>query len=156
MGETEKERVDRELIELLNEVRVALAGITVLFGFLLALPFSTRFEKLDRLQLGTYLATFLLATASLALLVAPTAYHRVRFRKHGKEEMLRTLSRLTLVGIGLLALCLSAAVFLVGELMLSPAAAFAIAFVTLGVFVGLWFVVPILRRPDPREGGDRP
>ncbi len=83
-GETEAERDDRNTMELLNELRVVGIGVQVLFGFLLSLPFTNRFTKLDSAQHGIYLATVVFAALSIALLVAPVAYHRLLFRRHEK------------------------------------------------------------------------
>lgn len=101
--EDQKERVDRELIELLNELRVALPGVQVLFAFLLTVPFTERFGRATALQRSVYFATLLLTTASSVLLIAPTPYHRLRFRAPDKEQLLFTSNRLAIVGLGLLA-----------------------------------------------------
>ncbi len=91
-GEPRKGRVDRELIELLNELRVALPGVQVLFAFLLTVPFSSGYERLTDGQRWWYFATFLATTGASAFLMAPTSYHRITFRggQDQKERMLKT------------------------------------------------------------------
>ena len=79
-GESGADRVDRELIELLNELRVALPGVQVLFAFLLTVPFSNGFQRLTGIQRNAYFVAFVLAALSAALLIAPSSYHRLRFR----------------------------------------------------------------------------
>ncbi len=88
--ETHEERVNRELIELLNELRVALPGVQVLFAFLLAVPFSQRFAETTELQRDTYMVALLSTLAGSVFLIAPTAYHRIRFRDRDKEALLRS------------------------------------------------------------------
>src|SRR5438445_13719808 len=94
--EGEKQRVDRELIELLNELRVALPGVQVLFAFLLIVPFSQGFAKVSSAQRAVFFAAFLCTAIATALLIAPSSYHRIHFRRHDKERMLITSNRLAL------------------------------------------------------------
>jgi uncharacterized membrane protein len=148
--ETHKERLDRELIELLNELRVALPGIQVLFAFLLTLPFSTGFDKLNSQQRTVYFVTFLTTATASAFLMAPTAYHRLRFRQGDKEQMLRTANRFAIAGTALLALSMGAAVYLVADLMYGTAWAAACGGATVALLAGCWFVLPLSRRL--REG----
>jgi uncharacterized protein DUF6328 len=96
--EDQKERRDRELIELLNELRVALPGVQVLFAFLLIVPFSQRFSTVTQLQRYVFLATLLCAAVSAVLLIAPSSHHRLLWREHAKEETLATANRLTIGG----------------------------------------------------------
>ena len=112
-GETEAQRDDRNFIELLNELRVVGIGVQVLFGFLLALPFTNRFTRLDPAQRGVYLATVTLAALSIALLVAPVAYHRLLFRRHEKESLVRVTNMLAIAGLVTVGLAVSCAVLLV-------------------------------------------
>lgn len=145
-GESPKERVDRELVELLNELRVALSGTTVLFAFLLTLPFSQGFAKLTTLQESVYFATFLTAAITTALLMAPTSYHRLKFREGDKEQMLFTANKLAIAGIATLTLTVAGSVFLVADILYgSRVAALVAAIVTL--FVAYWwFVLPLTRK----------
>lgn len=146
--ETRHERLDRELIELLNELRVALPGVQVLFAFLLTVPFSSRFESLDDLQRNTFLVTFLLTTVATALLMTPAAFHRLRFRQDDKEALLQLSNRFAIAGIAILAVAIASVVFMVGELMVSTGAALILAICVLLMFVGFWFVLPLSRKFD--------
>jgi hypothetical protein len=114
-GETHHERVNRELIELLNELRVVLPGVQVLFAFLLSLPFLTRFDELTAAQRGVYFVSFICAAAAIALLITPSAYHRLRFRQHDKERMLFTSNRLVIAGTVFLAISLVWAIYVVTD-----------------------------------------
>ena len=98
-GENHKEHLNRELIELLNELRVALPGVQVLFAFLLIVPFSQRFSSVTPLQRHVYFAILLCAAVSAALLIAPSSHHRLLWRKGAKEATLRVANRLSVVGM---------------------------------------------------------
>ena len=111
--ETEAERDDRNLIELLQELRVAGLGVQVLFGFLLSIPFTTRFVKLSHAQHGLYVAELLLAATATALLLAPVAYHRLVFRLGQKEQLVRAANVMAISGLVGVALAVSATVLLV-------------------------------------------
>src|SRR4051812_20776576 len=86
-NETPLERCDRNLVELLQEVRVVQTGVQVLFAFLLTAPLAARFGVLTRFQRYDYFATLLLTAAAAVLLIAPTAYHRVLFRCGDKDYL---------------------------------------------------------------------
>src|SRR5215471_13137100 len=111
--ETEAERDDRNLIELLQELRVAGLGVQVLFGFLLAIPFATKFVGLNHAQRGLYVVSLLLAAISTALLLAPVAYHRLVFRRHQKEQLVKDANTLAILGLAAVGLAVSASVLLV-------------------------------------------
>jgi Family of unknown function (DUF6328) len=145
-AETPKERVDRELGELLEEVRVALPGAEVLFAFLLGVAFTERFTSLTSLQQGAYFTTLLLVAASIALLVAPTAYHRINFRDGGKERLLYFATRLVIASLGLLVLAVTGVVFVVADLLYGTAAAVLAAACTASWFLWFWLAIPISRR----------
>lgn len=144
--ETRKERVDRELIELLNELRVTLPGIQVLFAFLLTLPFTTGFGKLTPQQRTVYFVTFLATATASAFLMAPAAYHRLRFRQGDKERMLRTSNRFAIAGTALLAVSIGAAVYLVADLLYGTGWAAAFGGAAIAVLAACWFVLPLSRR----------
>src|ERR1700730_3472327 len=116
--ESEAERVDRNMAELLQELRVAGIGVQVLFGFLLSMPFTMRFTRLDGSQRALYVATLLLAAGSIALLTAPVAYHRLVFRRHEKERLLRTANALALMGLASVAIAVTLSVLLVLSVVL--------------------------------------
>ncbi len=154
-GETEAQRDDRNFIELLNELRVVGIGVQVLFGFLLSLPFTNRFSRLDAAQRGVYLATVTLAALSTALLVAPVAYHRLLFRRHEKESVVRTTSMLAIAGLATVGLAVSGAVVLVVTFVAPGAPAIVITGLVVCAFAGLWFALPLSRRGrDDREDGE--
>ena len=136
-GETEAERDDRNLIELLQELRVAGLGVQVLFGFLLSIPFTTRFVKLSHAQHGLYVA---------ALLLAPVAYHRLVFRRHQKEQLVRDANTLAILGLAAVGPAVSAAVLLVLSYVARGLPAVIITVFIVCLFAGLWFALPLARR----------
>jgi hypothetical protein len=95
-AEDKKERVNRELIELLNELRVALPGVQVLFAFLLTVPFAQRFGAVSDLQRAVYFVALISTAVASVLFITPTAYHRLRWREPDKEGMLFTANRLAI------------------------------------------------------------
>jgi hypothetical protein len=144
--ESEAERLDRNLAELLQELRVAGLGVQVLFGFLLSLPFTSRFGQLSQAQRGLYLGTLVLAAVATALLLGPVAYHRLVFRQGQKEGLVRAASVMAITGLITVGLAVSAAVLLVtGYVTSALPAALITAFVT-SVFGLLWFAFPLTRR----------
>jgi Family of unknown function (DUF6328) len=149
-GETPEERVNRELIELLNELRVALPGVQVLFAFLLAVPFATGFEETTEFQRDLFFAILLATAVSSALLIAPSAYHRINFRARDKERMLRTSNALAIAGLVFLALAIVGAIVLIADFLYGPAVPIICAGVGLVTFAVAWFVLPIVRR-NPRD-----
>jgi hypothetical protein len=144
--ETPKQRVNRELIELLNELRVALPGVQVLFAFLLTVPFQSGFERISSGQRVWYFAALLTTAAASALFMAPTAYHRLRFRQGDKERMLQTANMEAIAGTALLALAIAAAVFLVADVMYGVGIASVAAAVAAAAMAWLWFGLPLSRR----------
>jgi predicted membrane channel-forming protein YqfA (hemolysin III family) len=143
--ETRRQQLNRELLELLNELRVALAGVTVLFAFLLTLPFTSRFEQLDSLQENTLIFAFFAAASAIVTLVMPTAFHRIRWRHGDKEALLRTSNRLAVVGLVCLSVALTSVVLLFTELFFSDAVAIGVTVAFGAVLAGLWFVFPLVR-----------
>ncbi len=150
--ESRDERLNRELMELLNELRIALPGVQVLFAFLLTVPFSGRFESLGDAQRGLYFATFVGTAVSTALFMAPAAYHRVQFRQRDKERMLRTSNRFAIVGTIFLALSITTAASLITELLFGPSAAFGVAAAMLALITWAWYAIPLSRRVRDDEG----
>ena len=145
-GETKAERDDRNLIELLQELRVAGLGVQVLFGFLLSIPFTTRFVELSQTQHGLYVVALLLAATATALLLAPVAYHRLVFRRHQKEQLVRDANILAILGLAAVGLAVSAAVLLVVSFVAQGATAALITAFVVCLFAALWFVLPLARR----------
>ena len=145
--ESEERRDDRNLIELLQELRVASIGVQVLFGFLLSLPFSARFGRLGDGQRALYFVTVLLTVLAIAELSAPVAYHRMVFRQHKKDRLVRTANVLALCGLGTVALSLTGAVLLVATVLLSGLWVVVIGiFFPVVMFLGLWVVLPLQAR----------
>jgi len=145
-GEASYERADRNLAELLQELRVALPGVQVLFAFLLTVPFTERFQSLTPFQENLYFATLLSTALTTALLVAPTANHRMLFRKRDKEYIVVISNRLAVAGIGSLALSMCGAILLISDVVFdAPTPVLATCGAAL-VFAWLWFVRPIRRR----------
>jgi hypothetical protein len=144
--ETPKERADRELIELLNELRVVLPGVTVLFAFLLAVPFAKGWARVTGFQRDVFLVAFLATGVSVAFLTAPSSYHRLSFRAGNKERLVRTGSRLAVAGIAAFAVALEAVMLLVIDYVVSLGAAIAATagFALLVLF--LWYGVPAVSR----------
>jgi hypothetical protein len=142
----EESRLDRELIELLNELRVALPGVQVLFAFLLTVPFTGAFQRVTELQRDMYLIALLATALGSALLIAPSAYHRIRFRDYDKEQLLRTANRLALGGTVFLAIAMTASVFLVTDFIFSRPAAAIFSGGIAGAFIWFWYGLPLLRK----------
>lgn len=145
-GETEAERDDRNLIELLQELRVAGLGVQVLFGFLLSLPFTNKFVDLNHAQRGLYIAALVLAALSTALLLAPVAYHRLVFRMHQKEQLVKDANILAILGLAAVGLSISASVLLVVSYVAKGPPTVIIAVFTVCLFAVLWFILPLARR----------
>jgi cation transport ATPase len=145
-GESEEERDDRNLAELLQELRVAGLGVQVLFGFLLSLPFTNRFVKLSHGQRELYLLTLVLASVSTALLLGPVAYHRLVFRLRQKEGLVRAANVMAILGLVCVGLAVSAAVLLVASFVATGLTAWLITVFMLCMFGGLWFAFPLTRR----------
>jgi amino acid transporter len=137
--ETPKERADRELIELLNELRVVLPGTTVLLAFLLAVPFAKGWTRVTDFQRDVFVVAFLSTAVSVALLTAPSSYHRLRFRQGNKERIVKIGNRLSIAGIAASAVSLLAVVVLVMDVVVSRNAAIAAAVGLLVVIVVFWY-----------------
>jgi hypothetical protein len=144
--ESEKERVDRELGELLEEVRVAIPGAEVLFAFLLGVAFTERLGEATSMQRNVYFATLLCTAAATALLIAPSAYHRIGFREVDKAQMLFSATRMMIGSLVLLLVAVSGAVFLVGDILYSSRTAAIAGALIAGWFVAFWFALPLVRR----------
>ena len=144
--ESRAERLDRELIELLNEIRVLLPGVQVLFAFLLTAPFAAGFRSVTDVQRNLYALCLLSALAATACLVAPTTYHRLRWRERDKEALLRTANRLVLAGSVFLAASLTCSVLLIGDYLFSRWAAVLTGALTMVALAVLWYGLPLGRR----------
>ncbi len=147
-GETEHARLNRELDQLLSELRVALPGVQVLLAFLLTAPFSSNFDSVQGESRGLFVAAVALAAVATILLVAPTVHHRLRFRDGTKEEMIRTANRLTLTGVTCLALAIGCAVYVVGDAAFAGSPARWVGPALVAVAAVTWFVLPLRYRKD--------
>lgn len=144
--ESEGERLDRNLSELLQELRVALPGVQVLFAFLLAVPFQQNFSEITPFQERVYFATLLCTAISAALLISPTAYHRLNFRRQEKEQLVLTSNRLAIAGMAFLALAMTGAIMLITDVLFGTAATVAFSAAAVLMFVVFWGLLPLRRR----------
>jgi uncharacterized protein DUF6328 len=140
--------LDRELIELLNELRVALPGVQVLFAFLLAVPFQQGWQKVNDTQKYAFFVALLCAALGSILLIAPTAYHRIRWRERDKEQLLRTGNRLALGGTSFLAVGMTAAIFLVTDIVFHWAVTLTVTGAIACAFAWFWYALPLWRRVE--------
>jgi Family of unknown function (DUF6328) len=144
--ETPAERADRNLNELLQELRVALPGVQVLFAFLLTVPFTQRFAQITPLQEKLYFGILLATALSTALLIAPSAYHRLLFRQREKEHLVDLSNQFAIAGLFVLAVAMCGVVLLISDLLFkSPLPAIATGGMG-AIFVVLWYVAPLIRR----------
>jgi cation transport ATPase len=141
--ESEKQRLNRELEQLLQELRVAMPGVQVLFAFLLAVPFQQRFTQVTPLQKDVYFATLLMSALASALFIAPTAYHRITFRRHEKEHLIKLSTRFAIAGLAALALAMCGAILLVTDVLFDATAVIVATAASLVLFGGLWFALGI-------------
>jgi preprotein translocase subunit Sss1 len=146
---SESERNSRRLLELLQEVRVATAGVQILFGFLLAVPFQQGFEQISSFQRHIYLVVLVCTALSSALLIAPTALHRLLFRRGHKPEIIEYANRMVIYGLVLLAVAMIGVVLLLTHVIFGVGAAIAVTVPIAAVFIITWFVIPLLRRDEP-------
>jgi hypothetical protein len=154
--ETEEERLDRNLGELLQELRVALPGVQVLFAFLLAVPFQQNFTKITPFQEKVYFATLLLTALSAVLLISPSAYHRLTFRMQQKDHLVFLANRFAIAGLGMLALAMTGAIVLITDVLYgatTTAVTGGLAFLT---FMAFWYALPLRRRLSSEEEPDPP
>jgi len=150
-NETRAQRDDRNMMELLQELRVAGLGVQVLFGFLLSLPFTNRFAKLGQVQRDIYVADLLLCVLSTALLLSPVAYHRLVFRRHLKEAVVRKANAMAIAGLVCVGLAVTASVVLVVSFVAHGTPAVIIGIFVLCLFATLWFAVPLAKRESAEE-----
>ena len=154
-GESRRERVNRELLELLNELRVALPGVQVLFAFLLAVPFAAGWERTSNFQRDVFFATLISTAISTAFFISPTAYHRLHFRNQEKERILLASNKFAIAGIVFLGLSMIGVIVLITDFIYSGTAAAIAGAIALAVYGGLWLGLPLRRRANHSDrGGD--
>jgi hypothetical protein len=149
--EDENERLDRNLNELLQELRVALPGVQVLFAFLLTVPFQQGFQTVTVFQERVYFVTLLSTAISAALLISPSAYHRLTFRHQQKHHLVFTANKLTIAGLGFLALAMTGAVLLITDYIFGTTATVITASAVAIMFLVLWYALPLRRRARSEE-----
>jgi O-antigen/teichoic acid export membrane protein len=147
-AESHDERLARNVSELLQELRVAQAGVQFLFGFLLAVAFTEHYARASGFEQVVHLVAVLFATASVALLTAPAAWHRLLFRRGQRPEILRVANRLTVAGLACLAVAMTATVLLLFTVVAGTVVATVVAVATAAMFGALWFVLPLRARQD--------
>jgi len=143
--ETEEERLDRNLMELLQELRVALPGIQVLFAFLLVVPFQQGWVKVTDFEKVVYYATLLSTAVASILLIAPTARHRLRFRELDKRWIVETANRLAIAGLVFLAISITGVILLISHTVYNSATAAVATGVVFAAMLWLWFLAPLAR-----------
>lgn len=139
------ERLDRELIELLNGLRVVLPGVQVLFAFLLSVPFMQRFESVTPDQRAAYFVAFICTAIASIFLIAPSAYHRLRWRQRDKERLMRSSNRFAIAGIGFLGIAVTATVFLVTDVLFGLLVTSVVSALLGLVLVWCWYGLPLIR-----------
>lgn len=145
-SEEEQERLNRQMTELLNELRVAMPGVQVLFAFLLTVPFQQRFETVSAFQRDVYLVTLLAASTATAFLVAPSAYHRIAFQQHEKERIIQMGTRQFVCGLVALAVAMNLAVLLVCDVLFKATTTVVVVTCVASMFAWLWFGIGVWRR----------
>jgi hypothetical protein len=148
--ETDLERWDRNFAELLQELRVVQTGVQILFGFLLTVPFSTRFARASGFQVGVYVVTMLACAVAAALLIAPVSHHRQVFRQGRKAQIVMRADRLARAGLLALLVAMCGVVFLLLDVLEGLAVACPLTAATASVYVFLWYVLP-RREPSDRD-----
>jgi uncharacterized membrane protein len=149
--ESKKERIDRELIELLNGLRVALPGVQVLFAFLLVLPFQQGFAEIEDTARHVYFAALVASAIANALLIAPSVYHRLNFRRRSKERMLYDSNSMAIIATVFVAAGIACAIYLIADVVYGPTAAVVATLLTIALYAALWWALPLLRRREPDE-----
>jgi hypothetical protein len=154
--ESEGERVNRELIELLNELRVALPGVQILFAFLLAVPFQQRFRQISSFERDTYFVTLLCALVATTLLIAPSALHRLNFRLRDKSDIVVLSNRLAIAGLAVLAIAMVGIIVVIANFLFGTVVAATSATISGGLFAALWLMLPLrvrarAQRDDRRD-----
>ena len=144
----DERRRDRQMLELLNELRVALPGVQILFAFMLTVPFSQRFGDLTAFQRDVYYLTMVATAISAACLIAPSAAHRIRFHKGERTWIIESANRLMIAGLAFLAAALGGGVLLITDIMFDGPRVWIYSALVVLVIVGLWFIRPLARKAE--------
>jgi len=142
----EERKRDRQMIELLNELRIALPGVQILFAFLLTVPFTQRFPELTSFEVDVFYITLLATVLSTGCLIAPSAAHRLRFHQGDREWLVESANALLIAGVGLLAIAIGAAFLLITDLLYDGVRVWVYSVLVWVAIVGLWFGGPLRRR----------
>jgi len=145
-SEEEQERLNRQMTELLNELRVAMPGVQVLFGFLLAVPFQQRFQDVNDFQRDVYFVTLLASATATAFLIAPSAYHRIAFQTGDRPRIIRVGTVQFVCGLVALAIAMNGAVLLVTDVLFQATTVVVTLVITGSLFAWLWFGIGLWRR----------
>jgi membrane-bound acyltransferase YfiQ involved in biofilm formation len=145
-SEDDQERLNRQMMELLNELRVAMPGVQILFGFLLTVPFQQRFQRVTEFQETVYFVTLVSAAVAAAFLIAPSAYHRMMFQQHDKPNIITIGTGQMLVGLAALALAMNGAVLLVTDVLFEAGTVTITATLLATLYLTLWFGFGLVRR----------
>lgn len=146
LGEDEPRDAQEELQQLLDELRVILPGVEILFAFLLTVPFTSRFREVTVEQETTYFVAFFSAALAVTFLIAPAMLHRIQRNPDDMEQLLRTATQLAIVGAASMAVTVTAVVFLITQLLFSVVTGSVVAAGLAGVIATLWFGLPLYRR----------
>jgi len=155
-SESGLERDDRNLAELLQEVRVVQTGIQILFGFLLTVAFQPKFQKLSSFQKADYFGTLAAAATTLIMLTAPSSWHRILFRQGDKEHLVEVSNRFTMIGLATMGLTVIGVVMLLSDVVFSPGATVIITAATVIACATTWYVLPLARRRALRSHSSLP
>src|SRR4029434_11219921 len=153
--ESKSERLNRELMELLQELRLVIPGVQVLLAFLLTAPFQQRFADLPGSMRNAFFASIACATLATAFLIAPSAHHRLRWRAGEKERLVRVGNQMAIVGTVFLAAAIVLALYVVTDVLFSTNLAVWTAIASLLLFGVLWYVVPMVGR-DSDDDDEQP
>ena len=145
-GESEKERTDRNLIELLHELRVAITGVQVLFAFLLTVPFQQRFAQVSAFQEKVYFGTLACTALASIFLIAPSIHHRIEFRQGDKAHIVRISNRFAVAGLSFMALAISGVMLLITDLLFKEMAAVVTTAAVVVILALVWYGIPLRRR----------
>ena len=148
VGEGGEERRARELAELLQELRVVLPGVQVLFAFLLTVPFAPGFDGVSLLQKDVFFGTLICTALSTGLLIAPSAHHRLLWRQHAREHRLKVANRLSIAGMVLLLPAIAGSLFVITDILFGSRPASLVTAAIAAFLAYVWFVIPIRYRLD--------
>jgi hypothetical protein len=149
--ETKKQRVDRELTELLGELRIALPGVQMLFAFLLTVPFYARFETLTGASRTVFFLTFTFTTVAAVFMIAPSSNHRLSFRAQDKERLLFRANRFAIVGLAFLALAVCGVMYFISAMILGQGWAAYATGATFALIASTWYLTPLVRKLGRRS-----